>query len=174
MITTTSSMYHSRIDLPIASRLDAVTILNQRLADCIDLRSQCKQAHWNVKGANFIALHELFDAIAAEVDEFADLIAERVAQLGGIAEGTVGISAAATSLDPYPVGRQTGDQHVQAMASALAAFGRTARLAIDEMGELDDAGSADIMTEVSRGIDRRLWMVEAHIPVAAMTSGSPA
>jgi starvation-inducible DNA-binding protein len=163
-------LYPTKHDLPEANRREAVGLLNQRLADCIDLQTQCKQAHWNVKGPSFIALHKLFDEINAAVEEYVDLIAERVVQLGGIAEGTVGVVVERSTLIDYPLGLSTGAEHVAALSDALAAFGRTARLGIEEMNELEDADSADILTEISRGVDKWLWFVEAH----QQATGTPA
>jgi starvation-inducible DNA-binding protein len=157
-----TKLYSTKNDLPEASRLEAIGLLNQRLADCIDLQTQCKQAHWNVKGPTFIALHKLFDEINEAVEEYVDLIAERVVQLGGIAEGTVGIVAERSSLVDYPLVVASSGEHVAALSDALAGFGRTARLGIEEMNDLQDAGSADILTEISRGVDKWLWFVEAH------------
>ena len=154
--------YPTKNDLPESGRLEIIGLLNQRLADCIDLQTQCKQAHWNVKGPTFIALHKLFDDINRDVAEYADLIAERVVQLGGVAEGTVGVVAERSTLVDYPLGLSTGAEHVAALSDALAMFGRTVRLGIEEMNELEDAGSADILTEISRGVDKWLWFVEAH------------
>ena len=155
-------VYSTKNDLPEASRAAIVTLLNQRLADCIDLQTQCKQAHWNVKGPNFIALHKLFDEVNGAVEEYVDLIAERIVQLGGIADGTVRSVAARTTLLDYPPTLSTGAQHVAALSDSLAQFGRTARIGIEEMDELEDADSTDILTEISRGIDKWLWFVEAH------------
>jgi len=131
---------------------------------CIDLQTQCKQAHWNVKGVNFIALHKLFDDINGTVEEYVDLLAERVVQLGGVAEGTLRVVATRSTLEPYPPLISDADQHIDALGVALAEFGRTARRGIDEMAELGDADSADILTEISRGVDKWLWFVEAHLP----------
>ena len=155
-------LHGTKNDLSEATRREVVELLNQRLADCIDLQTQCKQAHWNVKGPSFIALHKLFDEVNEEVEEYVDLLAERIVQLGGVAEGTVGIVAARTSLVDYPTQLTTGPEHVAALSDALAMFGRTARVGIEEMNELEDADSADILTEISRGIDKWLWFVEAH------------
>jgi starvation-inducible DNA-binding protein len=157
-----SRLYPTKNDLPEAARREAVELLNQRLADCIDLQTQCKQAHWNVKGPAFIALHKLFDEVNEDVEEYVDLLAERVVQLGGIAEGTVGIVAKRSSLIDYPLALSSGSEHVAALSDALAMFGRTARVGIEEMNELEDADSADILTEISRGVDKWLWFVEAH------------
>ena len=149
-------------DLPEATRLEAVGLLNLRLASAIDLQTQCKQAHWNVKGPAFIALHKLFDDINEDVEEYVDLLAERVVQLGGIAEGTIGVVSQRSTLIDYPLTISAGREHVAALSDALAAFGRSARIGIEEMNELEDAGSADILTEISRGVDKWLWFVEAH------------
>ncbi|MEO8634593.1 MAG: DNA starvation/stationary phase protection protein Dps [Gemmatimonadales bacterium] len=155
-------LFSTKNDLPEDTRANVVTLLNQRLADCIDLQTQCKQAHWNVKGPNFIALHKLFDEVNAAVEEYVDVLAERVVQLGGIADGTVRSVAARTTLLDYPPTLSTGPQHVAALSDSLSQFGRTARIGIEEMDNLGDADSADIMTEISRGIDKWLWFVEAH------------
>jgi starvation-inducible DNA-binding protein len=155
-------LYGTKNDIPAETRAEVVPLLNQRLADSIDLQTQCKQAHWNVKGPQFIALHKLFDEINEAVEEYVDLLAERVVQLGGIAEGTVGLVAERSSLIDYPVGISSGAEHVAALSDALAAFGRTIRIGIEEMNELEDATSADVLTEISRGVDQWLWFVEAH------------
>ena len=156
-------LYRTKIDLPAASRAEAVSLLNERLAESIDLQTMCKQAHWNVKGPQFIALHKLFDEINEEVEEYVDLIAERVVQLGGIAEGTARVVAQRTTLLDYPMAISSGQEHVAALSDALSQFGRSARIGIEEMNELEDAASADILTEICRGTDKWLWFVEAHL-----------
>ena len=159
---TAPTMYETENDLRKETRAEVIDIVNQRLADIIDLQAQLKQAHWNVKGPHFIGLHELFDKIAEEVESYVDLIAERIVQLGGIAEGTVRVAASRSRLDEYPLDIADGSAHVEAVARALSTFGREARMTIDEADRLDDADTADIFTEVSRGIDKWLWFVEAH------------
>ena len=158
----TTVAYATKNDLPEAGRSEVIELLNQRLADSIDLQTQCKQAHWNVKGPAFIALHKLFDEINEDAEEYVDLLAERIVQLGGIAEGTIGVVADRSTLVDYPLKLSTGAEHVAALSDALAMFGRTVRVGIEEMNELEDAGSADILTEISRGVDKWLWFVEAH------------
>jgi len=163
MTTTPSTrFYPTKNDLPEPARIEAIGLLNQRLADCIDLQTQSKQAHWNVKGPAFIALHKLFDEVNEAAGEYADLLAERVVQLGGVAEGTVGVVTERSTLVDYPLGLSNGAEHVAALSDALAGFGRTVRVGIEEMNELEDADSADILTEISRGVDKWLWFVEAH------------
>jgi len=149
-------------DLPAATRAEVVTLLNQRLADCVDLQTMCKQAHWNVKGPQFIALHKLFDEVNEAVEDYVDLIAERIVQLGGVAEGTARVVAQRSQLLDYPLTLTTGDEHIAALSDVLAQFGRSARIGVAEMDELEDAVSTDLLTEVSRGVDKWLWFVEAH------------
>lgn len=158
-------MFQTKNDLPEKTRRDCVALLQQRLADGIDLMHQAKQAHWNVKGANFIALHELFDKIHEETENCVDLLAERIAQLGGIAEGTCKAVAKKTSLPEYPLVISDGPDHVDALSNSLAQFAKSIREAIDEASNLDDLGTADIFTEISRTVDKNLWFVEAHLPV---------
>src|SRR3954451_19377579 len=154
--------YETENDLPKNTRVEVIGVVNQRLADIIDLQTQLKQAHWNVKGPHFIGLHELFDKIAEDVETYVDLIAERIVQLGGIAEGTVRVAAARSRLDEYPLDIADGTAHIEAVARALSTFGREARMSIDETNALEDADTADMFTEISRGIDKWLWFVEAH------------
>ena len=157
-----STRYETENDLPRNTRVELIGIINQRLADISDLQTQLKQAHWNVKGPHFIGLHELFDKIAEDVAGYVDMIAERIVQLGGIAEGTVRVAAARSRLEEYPLDIADGAAHVEAVARALSTFGREARMTIEETAGLEDADTADIFTEVSRGIDKWLWFVEAH------------
>jgi starvation-inducible DNA-binding protein len=156
-------LHNTKIDIPKEKREKLVALLNQRLADASDLRSQAKQAHWNVKGPNFIALHELFDQVATGLDTHVDDIAERVTALGGTAMGTVRLAAQNSSLDEYPHEISDGTAHVDALSSALADFGKKVRADIDKSEELDDKDTADLFTSVSKEIDKLLWFVEAHI-----------
>jgi starvation-inducible DNA-binding protein len=160
------TMYETENDIAQPSRSALIGLMNQRLADAVDLQTQMKQAHWNVKGPHFIGLHELFDQIDEAVEAYVDLIAERIVQLGGIAEGTARSAAARSRLEEYPLNIADGHAHVEAVAKALSTFGEAARTTIDEAAGLGDADTADIFTEVSRGIDKWLWFVEAHSQAA--------
>jgi len=162
MATQTRQSFSTRIDIAEASREQLIELLNARLADTFDLYSQLKQAHWNVKGSDFIQLHELYDEIAESVLEYVDTIAERATALGGVALGTTRMAAAASSLDEYPPDAFPGMDTVAAVADRLAAFGASVRAAIESALELDDQGTADLFIEVSRAIDKHLWFVEAH------------
>jgi len=155
-------MFKTKTDLSEDIRVRAIELLNARLADAVDLATQTKQAHWNVKGPNFIALHELFDKINDEVEDYVDEIAERAVQLGGVAEGTARMAARRSALAEYPVNAVDGSSHVDALSSVLAAFGKSARQAINIANDIGDLDTADLFTEVSRGIDKWLWFVEAH------------
>lgn len=150
-------------NLPEETRRKVIDLLNQNLADIIDLQLQAKQAHWNVKGPNFISLHQLFDKVAAEVEGFADELAERAVALGGIALGTAKLAAANSRLQGYSPELTAGAGHVEALSKALAAFGKSVRDAIEVSGKAGDADTSDLFTEVSRGTDKLLWFVEAHL-----------
>jgi starvation-inducible DNA-binding protein len=156
-------MHKTKINIKKDTREKMIEILNARLADSIDLKSQAKQAHWNVKGMSFIALHELFDQVATEVEVHIDTIAERVTILGGTAEGTVRVSAQKSTLSQYPMEITEGRDHVDALSNALAQFGKKVRANIDDADEAGDKDTADLFTGVSRDIDKLLWFVEAHI-----------
>lgn len=156
-------MHNTKIDISKDTREQMIELLNARLADSLDLQSQAKQAHWNVKGMNFIALHELFDQVYNGVVEYTDTIAERVAILGGTAEGTVRVAAQKSTLSQYPLEITEGRDHVDALSTALSDFGKKVRANIDEADEAGDMDTADLFTEVSRGTDKLLWFVEAHI-----------
>ncbi len=155
-------VYVTKNDISAATRANMIELLNARLADAVDLTTQAKQAHWNVKGPSFIALHELFDRVAGAVEESADLIAERAVQLGGIAAGTACVAAKRSSLPEYPLAIACGTEHVDALSAALATFGKLVRRAIAEAAEAGDQGPADLFTEVSGAADKQLWFVEAH------------
>lgn len=149
-------------DLAADVRHAVVALLQPRLADAVDLHWQAKQAHWNVKGPNFIGLHELFDRVAEAVDEWADLLAERIVQLGGIAEGTIKVAAGRSALPDYPLHATDWAEHVEAVSQSLSSFGQAVRQAIGQTSELGDQDTADICTEISRAVDKMLWFVEAH------------
>ncbi len=156
-------MFDTRNDLPANVRTRVIELLNARLADAIDLGTQTKHAHWNVKGPSFIALHELFDKVAEHVEDHIDTIAERVTALGGMARGTLVAVARGTTLRPYPEDISEGLAHVDALSLALADFGAKVRAGIDEAARLGDADTADVFTGISRETDKDLWFLEAHL-----------
>jgi len=157
-----AKLYETENDIPQSRRAELCMLMNQRLADALDLQLQMKQAHWNVKGPHFIGLHKLFDEIYEDVTEYVDLIAERIVQLGGTAEGTARVTAKRSRLEEYPLRIADGTAHIEAVARALATFGQECRNTIAEADELDDADTSDMFTDISRGIDKWIWFVEAH------------
>src|SRR5436190_5416398 len=134
----TLNIYNAANDIPQPIRLKLHVLANQGLADAVDLQMQLKQAHWNVKGPHFFGLHELFDKIDEAVESYVDLIAERIVQLGGIAEGTVRVAAGRSRLEEYPLVIADGRAHVEAVSRALSTFGHEARKTIEQADELDD------------------------------------
>lgn len=156
-------MHKTKIDLSEKMRRSVVAVLNARLADAIDLQSQVKHAHWNVKGPNFIALHELFDKISGVMLDQIDDIAERATALGGTAEGTVAVAAKRSRLKNYPLNITAGKDHLYYLSTQLAAYGKFTRVAIDATTKLGDADTADLFTGLSRDVDKYLWFLEAHL-----------
>jgi starvation-inducible DNA-binding protein len=156
-------MNPTRNNIPAATREQLIPLLNSLLAAATDLKSQVKQAHWNVKGPQFISLHELFDGIAGRLDVQIDDLAERAVQLGGTAQGTIRQAAKNSTLPEYPENLKTGLDHVAAIADRLAAHGAALRTAIDAATNLGDADTADMFTGFSREVDKDLWFVETHL-----------
>jgi starvation-inducible DNA-binding protein len=155
-------MQHTHNTLKEEIRAQSIEVLNLHLAAAIDLHAQVKQAHWNVRGPGFMSVHELFDRVSDDVEKFSDMLAERAGGLGGTAQGTLPVVSKRSFLVPYPLGIADVEQHIFAVAGALAAFGQSARDAIDTTDKLGDKATADLFTEIVRGIDQDLWFVESH------------
>ncbi|HET9231082.1 MAG TPA: DNA starvation/stationary phase protection protein Dps [Vitreimonas sp.] len=153
----------TRNDLPDNTRKAMIALLNARLVDAIDLRLALKQAHWNVKGPNFIALHEMFDQMQGRVNTFVDDIAERAVTLGGQAFGTTQAVAKDSKLAPYPGDIIDERAHIEALADRVGTFAKLTRQAIDASDEAGDKDTADLFTGVSRQMDMDLWFLEAHL-----------
>jgi starvation-inducible DNA-binding protein len=156
-------MHPTHNTLPEQTRSQVIEILSARLSDASDLYFQAKTAHWNVKGSNFRSLHKLFDDVAEMASESADLIAERLVQLGGTAEGTVQVVAERTSLDEFPSSIVDEHEHIHAVAAVLARFGELMREGIAKTDELEDMGTSDLLIDIVREVDKLLWFVEAHL-----------
>lgn len=159
-------MHPTSIDLSEQTRQAMCGLLQANLADGIDLLYHIKQAHWTLRGPNFIGLHELLDNLHAKMEDKVDIVAERISQLGGQAEGTVDVAAQHSRLPKYPLDVVAVEDHVEAISRSLATYGRNVRTAIDTAAEAGDQSTADIFTEVSRENDRALWFIEAHKRVA--------
>ncbi len=154
-------MTREKSTLPEEQQTRLLELLNRSLADAIDLQLQSRQAYWNIKGPHFRTLRELFNEISQGVEEYTSLIAEHIVQLGSQAEGTVHAVARRSSLDKYPLTTTEGkNTHISALTTTLAAFGKQVRYASEQATELNDADTAAIFTEIARGIDKWLWLVE--------------
>lgn len=162
MITATT-MHKTRIDLSQETRQRIIQLLNEQLADIFDLYSQAKQAHWNVKGSDFFQVHELFDELADELRVYADMVAERTTALGGEAMGTVRMAAANSRLEEYETSIHGSMETVSVLADRYASLAETTREAIDTAENLGDMSTSDLFIEISRGLDQRLWFLEAHL-----------
>jgi starvation-inducible DNA-binding protein len=162
-MATKTKTFKTRIDLSAKTRAGMIDLLNAQLADTFDLFSQTKQAHWNVKGAQFIQLHELYDELAAELLGWVDMIAERATALGGLAMGTVQMAASATRLPDFPPDTLESLDTVAGLADRFASLAASTRATIDTADEAGDMDTADLFTEVSRGLDKALWFLEAHL-----------
>jgi starvation-inducible DNA-binding protein len=160
---TKTGLFTASVNIPEETRQQVIEILNARLADTIDLKTQAKQAHWNVKGLQFFQLHELFDQIAEHLDAAADLLAERATALGGVANGTVRQAAKASSIPEYEFDAVNGPDHVRALSQRLSFLANASRHAIDRTSELGDTATADVFTEIVREADKDLWFLEAHL-----------
>ena len=152
-----------RSDMPSEIRLYVIQLLQQTLACSVDLRSQVKQACWNVKGHDLVLLHALFATMATELGVHIDLVAERLVVLGGVAWGTARTAATHSTLPEYPGAIMDGDAHVRALAERFAPYATALRADIAHATEVEDAGSAAIYTDISRGVDKRLGFLEAYL-----------
>jgi starvation-inducible DNA-binding protein len=153
----------TRNDLGANVREASVGLLNATLADTIDLTNGVRMAHWTVRGPHFAALHALFETFYDQLGTATDDIAERVVQLGGTPDGTTQLVGEKSRLDAYPTGLRDGMDHVKALADRYAALATTVRAGIDTADEAGDADTADLLTGLSRTLDKALWMLEAHL-----------
>ena len=153
----------TRNDTDTNARKVATELLNARVADGIDLALITKQAHWNIRGRTFIGVHEMLDKLRADMDEYNDTMAERVVQLGGVALGTSQVLAKHSSIEPYPTEISSIPDHLHALIARYGQFANDVRKNIDDTDEAGDPNTADLFTEVSRGVDKWLWFLEAHI-----------
>ena len=159
------SLYSSRIDLSEDIRVELVGITNQQLADTIDLYLQTKQAHWNVKGVHFYALHTFFDDLAESIEEFIDELGERATALGGVALGTARMAAEFTTLEEFDTDIVSGEACIEALIERYSAYAASNRIAIERAAELGDPTTEDLFTEISRVIDKNLYFLESHAQI---------
>lgn len=158
-----SQLHHSSISIPEKQRVELIAMLNKTLASVSDLYAQCKQAHWNVKGPQFIALHKLFDDIAEEVEEQVDIVAERITSLGGTALGTLQQAVKNTGLREYPIDIFAAKDHLEHLIHNFSILGERARNDIDETDRLNDMATNDLYIDLVRMLDKNLWFLQAHL-----------
>ena len=158
-----SMMHETRMSLPEKERIELIALLNKSLAGTTDLQMQLKQAHWNVKGKQFIALHKLFDELAEEIEGHVDVIAERIMSLGGTALGTLQQAAQNTPLRVYPIDIFCADDHINHLTHNFAILGELSRNALVATAELDDMATNDVYIDLVRALDKGLWFIEAHV-----------
>ena len=151
------------IGLKSNTKTAMIELCNARLADVLDISLAVKQAHWNLKGQNFIAVHELLDMLRAHLDVHSDTVAERVMQLDGVALGTTQTVSDKTALPAYPLDIKKVSDHVGALVERYGALAKSVREAIDAADDAGDAGTADIFTAFSRDLDKDLWFLKSHL-----------
>jgi starvation-inducible DNA-binding protein len=161
-MTETRTFVRTQLPLPAEVRQKSAALTNRLLASALDLYSHAKQAHWNVRGSDFMALHELFDRVAKEAAAHADELAERSGQLGSSVEGTIGVASSVSQLKQYSLGIATSGEHTKMLAGSLAQFGGLLIEAIKIADEAEDPVTADILTSICRAVDKTLWFVESH------------
>ncbi len=170
-VTTTGPTFQTHIDFSPETRQKLIGVLNQQLASTLDLYTQTKHAHWNVKGLNFFQLHELFDDLSKDAFEYIDTIAERATALGGYALGTIRMAAANSNLPEYPKDAIEGRQHLEALIERWSRYAADNRRALDAAQNEDDQATADIFTDVARSVDKDLWFLDAHLQSATQKAG---
>lgn len=173
---TNERMHQTRNDTKSNAKKVSIDTLSSRLADGIDLALVVKQAHWNLKGPEFIGIHLMLDGFRDELDDYNDKVAERITQLGGTARGTATSVAEESGLKPYPLDIYNIGDHVAALIDRYSVYANAVRQNIDDTDDAGDAGTADLLTEISRGVDKQLWFLEAHVqePKGDMRDGDGA
>ncbi len=161
--TATVRTYPSSVGVSDKNRQALIALLNLRLADSLDIHSQVKWAHWNVKGKDFYQLHLLFDSIATHMEDHIDTIAERITALGGVANGTIRESASKSSLPEADLGVADGPAMVKFLVHNVGHYTNALRTAVQEADDLDDAITVDLFTSITREMDKDLWFLEAHM-----------
>ena len=164
--TATLRTYPTSVGVPENNRQALIALLNTRLADSTDLRSQVKWAHWNLKGMHFIQLHELFDSVASHLEEQTDTVAERISTLGGVANGTLREAAAKSGLKEADLTASDAASMLKFLVHNVAHHANAMREAVQESNDLDDAITADLFTQLTRELDKDLWFLEAHLTSA--------
>ncbi len=161
--TLVNRMYETRIALSAETKAKVVEVMQERLAEALDMYSQAKFAHWNVKGDNFYQLHLVFDSVADHVFPQIDAIAERLTQLGGVANGTVRQAAMVSKIPEYKVDLIAGMEHVAALADALGHYCAELREASDKIDEIGDEPTSDFFKQLVVEAEEQLYFLESHL-----------
>ena len=156
-------MYPNRIALSDEQKKKVVEAMGPRLAAASDMHSQAKFAHWNVKGDNFYQLHLVFDHVAKTIGKQVDPIAERITQLGGVANGTVRQASCVSNIPEYPVETINGMDHVRALADALGVYCADLREASDKIDEIGDEPTSDFFKQLTVDAEEELYFLESHL-----------
>lgn len=156
-------LHATKISIPKRERVELIAMLNSTLASTVDLYAQLKQAHWNIKGPEFIGLHKLLDEIAEEVEDHIDIVAERATSLGGTALGTIEEIIKSTQLEKYPIDIFEIKHHLEHLTQNFAILGELVRECIEESEKLDDFATNDLYIDLVRMLDKNLWLLEAHL-----------
>lgn len=157
------TLFRSASDLPESSRLSVCAALNLRLADGIDLYTQLKVAHWNIKGPGFGALHPLFDTIASEIAGYNDTIAERLVSLGGRALGSARIVAATSALQEFPPDTTRDMEHVEILSDRLATYAAGLGKARAAAVAVNDEDTANMLTEIKTAVEKHAFFLNATL-----------
>lgn len=156
-------MYKSPSQLPEEARVTISDVLNARLSDGLDLHSQIKVAHWNIKGPNFAALHPLFETFAVALANYNDEIAERAVTLGGRAYGTVRHAAKTSKLSEYPQETTRDLEHVKLLADRFEKYLEGARDSRTTAEKLGDADTVDLFTRLVQEFEKHAWFLRASL-----------
>lgn len=156
-------MYPNRVALSDEVKKNVVGVMQERLAEATDMYSQAKFAHWNVKGDNFYQLHLVFDQVAKVIGDQIDPIAERLTQLGGVANGTVRQSAMSSKIPEYPVETINGMDHVRALADSLGHYCQELREASDKIDDIGDEPTSDFFNGLIVEAEEQLYFLESHL-----------
>ncbi|MDR2998345.1 MAG: DNA starvation/stationary phase protection protein [Microbacterium sp.] len=121
-----------------------------------------KQAHWHVRGANFIGVHEFLDTVVANAGEFADTAAERIVALGLPIDARISTVAEKAGATQVAAGFAASDELVRAVIADIDAILVDVKAAVDGLDEVD-LTSQDVAIEIQRGLEKDRWFLFSHI-----------
>jgi starvation-inducible DNA-binding protein len=156
-------MYKSPSPLSESARKEIAVSLNARLADGLDLHSQIKVAHWNIKGPNFAALHPLFETFAIGLAAHNDALAERAVTLGAQVYGTARAVAKASTLPEYPPETKKDLEHVKLLAERIDSYLEGVRASRDVADKLEDQDTVDLLTGIIVEFEKHAWFLRASL-----------